>query len=266
MTGRSRKDIYTYKLWHEKSHPLNRLLMLSCLFALMLTGSICTVKAQDSIPEVFRKNIVKINFIPIIPALSGQSQQWVGLEYQNYINSKFSVSLLLNTGIFEDYSYIKYYDFFNQQQGFSYTQMDVITRGYHIIPSAKYYYFLMNQRPGQGLYVGGKVDFNQYFKKSEYFNSGTQEAGNVNYSIFRIGIGSGIGIQYIAFSRLSIDVDLSFFFRILDQSTGSDQLKTPPINAFWKTDDDAFWATVQLMIGYAFGGGNKARKEPVNLQ
>ena len=220
MTGRRRKDINTYKPGKKMSHPLYRLFALLCLFALTLTGGISTVEAQDSIPGVFRKNNIQINFIPLIPALSGQSQQWIGIEYQRYLKPNLSISALLNIGIFEDYTYKKYYDFFNQHQGFSYTQMDVTTRGYHIIPSAKYYYFLMDQRPGQGLYVGGKVDFNQYFKKSEYFDSGTQEAGNVDYSIFRIGLGSCIGIQYVAFSRLSIGVDLSFFFRVLAAGHG----------------------------------------------
>lgn len=234
----------------------------TCLFLIIsLIATSTSLYGQDSIPPVFRKNIIKINFIPLIPLIGGQSQQWVGVEYQRYINNKISVSLLTDVGVFEEYTYKKYYDFFNQNEGFSFTQKDVITRGYHLIPSVKYYALQIESRPGQGLFVGGQVDFNQYFKESELYDARTQEEIKTSSKITRMGIGANAGIHYIAFSRLSIETELSFFFRVFENYAGNEALRTPPINAFWKSDNDAFWMTVQLMIGYAFGGGKQEKNQ-----
>lgn len=229
------------------------------LFCLFFIGGNLQLSGQDSIPDIFRKNIIKINFIPVIPALSGQSQQWVGIEYQRYINTRISVSLLINTGIFEDYNYKKYYDFFNQHQGFSYTQRDVKTTGYDLIPAVNYYFLRSSLKPGQGLFAGGKIDINQYFKKSSTYDSQTGSTNNFQFTQTRIGIGLSAGGQYIAWSRLSLGMDLSLFFRVLENKSMPDQLSIPPINAFWKTDEDTMWATVQIMIGYAFGGGKNKK-------
>jgi len=211
--------------------------------------------SQDSIPDNFRRNILKINVVPVIPALSGQSQQWFGLEYQRFHNKRISFSLILNLGIFEDYTFRKYNDYFNQHEGFSYTQRDVITKGYHLIPSCKYYYLPSNLKQRLGLYVGGHIDFNQYFKNLNLINSESNISEQYQFNTSRMGLGTSTGCQYIAFTRLTIEINLSFFIEVFESSSNNNWGTVPPINAFWISDNNAFWSTVQFMIGYAFGGG-----------
>lgn len=234
---------------------------LPLLLTVLLLFIMAVASAQTTPMPVFRKNLVKINLIPVIPALSGQSQQWAGIEYQRYIMPKLSVSALLNIGLFEDYSFRKYHDFFNQSQGFSYSERTVITRGYHFIPSAQYYFILIRKRPGQGFYAGGNIDFNQYFKNLETYSSLERKSEHSKYRITRLGIGPSAGFQYTFFDRLSFDIELSYYLRIYEHYSIDEELKTPPINAFWKTDEDSMWMTVQFMVGYAFGKHKKTQKK-----
>jgi len=214
------------------------------------------IKSQDT-TSIVRKNIIKINFVPVIPAISGQSQQWIGIEYEWIKNSKLSFAFLSNIGLFEDYSYKKYYDYFNQHQGFSYTQKDIKTKGYHMIPSIRYHFLTSKKKSVQGMYLGGNLDFNQYFKKLSSHNSETDESTTSKLNTTRMGLGISMGAQYLAFSRLSLEVNISFFVEAFEVTSDINQLATPPINAFWKSDTDVFWSTVQIMIGYAFGRGKR---------
>ncbi|MEN8224807.1 MAG: hypothetical protein ABFS05_05550, partial [Bacteroidota bacterium] len=126
-------------------------------------------------------------------------------------NRKISFSLLTNLGIFEDYTFKKYYDYFNQHQGFSYTREDVITRGYHLIPSVKYHIIGLKHKQEAGIFAGGCIDVNQYFKKSSLFDSRTKNTEYSRLNTSRMGLGITLGAQYMAYTRLYLDINISFF-------------------------------------------------------
>ena len=225
------------------------ILLLSCLLA----------EAQNAgSPESnFRNNIIKLNLLPIIPAINGNNQKWIGIEYERFLNQRMSVSAMVDVGLFEDYTFIKYHDFFDENGGFSYTQQKAKTWGYHFIPSFKYYFLITKKKKGQGFYVAGNLDFNQYFKKTEDYQSQYSSYNYTYSSTTRMGAGATLGGQYVVFSRLVVDLNISIFTTLFSINQGEDATTIKPLHAIWTFNNDQSWGTVNLMIGYAFGGGKK---------
>ena len=126
-----------------RNHLKYYLFLLS--FVVFTTGMIF----GQQVPESFRNNILKINVLPVAPLINGHNQKWIGLEYERFLQQKLSLSATLNVGLFEDYTYKKYHDFFEEDQGFSYTQTDVSTRGYHFIPTIRYYFLFTKSKKGR---------------------------------------------------------------------------------------------------------------------
>jgi len=220
---------------------------------------VAMITAQDTGEQQsnFRNNIIKLNAIPIAQAINGHNQKWLGVEYERFIKHNLSVGALVDFGLFEDYTFIKYHDYFDENEGFSYTRKDVVTRGYHFIPSVKFYFLSTKQKKGQGFYISGCLDFNQYFKKSEIYFSQTNSFAYENSSTTRLSAGATLGGQFVAFTRLVIDLNISIYGKLFSVSRGQNNSEIPPLNATWVFNDNKGWSTVNLMIGYAFGGGKK---------
>jgi len=85
------------------------------LLLLLQLLSVQLVAQTTAIPENnFRNNIIKINIIPIAEAISGHNQKWTGIEYERFINPGLSIGAIVNFGLFEDYSFTKYHDYFDE--------------------------------------------------------------------------------------------------------------------------------------------------------
>ncbi len=230
-----------------------------CFFILSFQLTAFPVIAQnnDSSDFIIRNNIIKIDLIPVTQAISGHNQIWTGIEYERYLKVKLSVSVLVNFGLFENYTFTKYHDFFDEEEGFGYTRKEVTTKGYHLIPAVKYYFWISKHKRGQGVYFAGNLGFNQYFKKSTTYFSGSDAYEYQNSSTSRVSIGATVGGQFVAFSRLAIDLNISLFGRLYSSNTGQDGSEIKPLDPIWTFNDDKCWSTVSLAIGYAFGGGKK---------
>jgi hypothetical protein len=219
-----------------------------------LITSIANSQTFDSISK-FRKNLIKLNLLAAGQFSNGHNEKWVGVEYERFINQKMSVALMSDVGLFEDYIFIKYYDFFDEHGGFAYTQKRTKTVGYHLLPSFRYYLWITKSKNGQGIYVSGLLDFNQYFKNSELYHSSSKTYSYTSASTTRLGFGASLGGQYIAFSRLVIDLNISLFARVFDSANQQNASEIEPLNAIWISNENKAWVTVNFMIGYAFGGG-----------
>lgn len=227
-----------------------------CLF--FLCFSLFSKAQTDAIPKPdFRNNFVKLSLLPISQSINGHNQKWFGIEYERFLKQKISISITVDAGLFEDYTFIKYYDFFEEQDGFSYCQTDARTRGYHIIPALKYYFLATKNKKGQGFYLSGALDFSQYFKVTDIYYSATNSTDMFNSSTTRLSIGAFLGGQYVAFSRLAIDLNISIFASLFSVNNGKYSEVIKPLNALWIFDNNTGYSTVNLMIGYAFGGGKR---------
>ncbi len=225
----------------------------SFLTVLLLLGLSVSGFSQSSHAEVQNNNILKINLISLPPLFNNLNQQWLGIEYQRILSKKISISLMSDFGKFEKYTFTKYYNFFDEDEGFYHISEDVIIPGYHIIPSINYYFLSLADKPGQGLFVSGKLDYYHYFMKKEIYNSLTNKTNSSQNSTYRFNIGLGLGAQYIAFNRFSLDLNISVFTKIFSQSSEEHMPELYPENSFWKSENNSSWATINLMLGYKFG-------------
>jgi len=216
---------------------------------------------QTDTIKISRKNIIKINLISLPPLFNNLSQKWIGLEYQRIINEKLSLSLLTDFGIFQDYRFTKYHDFFDENGGFSYTQEDVFIPGYHIIPSINYYFIRSKTKAAQGIYVAGKFDYYHYFMKTDIYHSSTNQTESYKNSTYRFNIGCGLGAQYVVYERFTLDLNVSLFTKLFSKSTSEEVPELYPENSFWRSSDNSSWATVNLMLGYAFGSGKNRKSK-----
>jgi hypothetical protein len=224
---------------------------------LVLLSAVTAIPQSADSTKSFRNNMVKLNLIAVSPLLSGHNEKWIGIEYERFINQKMSFTLTSDVGLFEDYTFTKYHDFFDEYGGFAYTQQTVKTIGYHFLPSFRYYFLTTKKKKGQGLYAAGLLDFNQYFMKSELYHSAENTSGYTSASTTRFGVGASLGGQYIAWSRLVVDLNVSIFAKVFSMTAGQDVAETEPLNAQWVSDENNGWVTVNFMIGYAFGGGKR---------
>jgi hypothetical protein len=217
-----------------------------------------TCGQQENLPpKNFRNNLIKINLLTIAPLINGNNQKWLGFEYERFLKPNMSITGMADFGLFEDYTFTKYYDFFGEDEGFHYTSTHVRTWGYHLIPSFRYYFLATRIKKGQGFYVAGSFDFHQYFRRQEDYLSLTGESLNINSTTSRLSIGASLGGQYVAFSRLAIDLNINIFATMITIYNGDGTAETEPLHATWIFGENQGYGTVNLMIGYAFGGGKR---------
>jgi hypothetical protein len=236
----------------------NRQLHKYIYLTLFVLLSTFTAKPQSAYStKNFRNNLLKLNLVAVAPLFSGHNEKWIGIEYERFINQKMSFALMSDVGLFEDYTFTKYHDFFDEYGGFAYTRQTTKTIGYHFLPSFRYYYLMTKKKKGQGLYVAGLLDFNQYFRKSEFYHSADKTSDYTSSSTTRLGIGASAGGQYIAWSRLVIDLNVSIFAKVFSTINGQDTSEAEPMNAQWSSSENNGWVVVNFMIGYAFGGGKR---------
>jgi len=227
----------------------------------ILSFSVLMMMSQNDTSSISRKNFIKINLISLPPLINNLNQKWIGLEYQRIIDERLSFAVTADFGIFQDYTYIKYHDFFDEDQGFSYTREDVRIPGYHIIPSLRYIFIRPFKKADISIYTAVNLDYYQYFMNKSIYQSFTDQTTTYHNSTIRFNIGGSIGAQYIVFNRFSLDLNISLFTKIYSKSTSDELPELYPENSFWKSNNNSTWATINLMLGYKFGS-NKNHKEP----
>lgn len=240
-----------------KPKQIKLISLLLCFTMLILNSG---AQSQETVQNVFRPNILKINLVPLPPLINNLNQKWIGIEYQRISNQKISYSALLDVGRFQDYNFTKYYDYFDEHQGFRFTREKVLITGFHLIPSLKYYVRSNRERKGQGIYVSVNIDYYHYFRKTAFFDSATNQTDEAQDQSARFNIGSTLGAQYLAFNRLAVEVNISIFTKLFTTSSAPTNPEIYPLNAFWRTANNASWATINIMIGYAFGSGKTTKR------
>ncbi|HEY9113997.1 MAG TPA: hypothetical protein VIN10_04810, partial [Bacteroidales bacterium] len=144
-----------------------------------------------------------------------------------------------------------------EYDGYSYVKQDFRTWGFHFIPYCKYYFLITNSKKGQGVYVGGNIDFNYYLRNSSTYISSSNETEYDKLSTTRFAMGGLLGGQYIAFSRLVIDANVNFFGKLFSINGNQAKEEIQPLNATWVSENNNAWLTFNVMIGYSFGGGKR---------
>ncbi len=220
---------------------------------LLIIGMWCNhLYAQDSKPRAY-KNTVVLDVVPFYYDFFDYRQQIrLGIDYTRQFQPRWFLSTALDVGLFDDYTYIKYYDFFNQNQGFYSITQDASISGFHLLPSYNYYFFQSKRKQGQGFYGGGVLDMNYYRKKLQSTNSQTQESNSDVVHQFRTGLGVDLGVKYFMGHHFFAEVRSMFFCKAFLYNSNKNTNKIMSLNSQWTSNNRNFWLLTSVQFGYAF--------------
>lgn len=226
--------------------------VLQIQLILLLFEIVPLISAAQDAPEI-KKNVVKLDIIPLYyNFFDYRKQRRVGIEYEREIKRASFLGCYLDLGLYDDYSYTKYYDFFNQAQGIHYIKQDVVIKCIHILPS--YMESATNDRDKNGfmLKMGCVGDFQCYHKDISIRNSLMNETSHLKYNQYRIGVGPGASLYYPLNGRISLEVRTSFIVEFFVKSTAENVSEIRPLDAQWAEKNYTGWWISNIKIGYAF--------------
>jgi hypothetical protein len=212
----------------------------------------CNVWAHEKQDTLLYKNAIKFDFVPVLYDVAYYHQLRVGLEYERNINPNTFVSCNVDAGIYNEYSFTKYYDFFNQNQGLYYVQQNVLVKGFHILPAYNYYMLQSKRKLNQGVYAGVILDFHYYNKALDTFNSHTSEKANEKYFQTKLGMGFCIGAKYDFTKHFFAELKTTFLVKLFKYTSAENKNEISPLNAQWVDSKTKVWWVSNVMIGYAF--------------
>ena len=228
---------------------------INFLFVLLLISNSLWSQNEDipSAPEdLSRKYCIKLRVISSAQLVFNYNKQIIGLELERKLKENASMIVDLDFGYFDNYYFVKYYDFFQNIPELPYTKTSVKTTGFHIAPNYRYYILKLNNQDLTGFHIGGAMDLHYYNTDINYFDSRTNEAYSNNYSSMRIGIGGVGGFQLMIKSRFVVDLSGSLYYSPISFTSNKD-INTGSKNSIWLSENNQFWAVFRLKIGYAFG-------------
>lgn len=199
------------------------------------------------------KNAIKLDLFPLYyDFFDYRDQIRAGIEYERKINYRSFAALYMDIGVFDDYTFIKYYDFFNQNQGMYSVEQKAIIKGIHIQPSYNYIFFRSKKKPNHGVFAGSIIDFHCYKKNLETYNSQTSEKSNYRYNQLKMGLGLHMGAKYAFNRHFFAEVKTSLYVKIYYHISVQFVNPVMPLNAQWTDSKYNFWWVSNLKIGYAF--------------
>jgi hypothetical protein len=211
------------------------------------------IRAQENTSTHLFKNTVKIDLLPYYyDFFDVRKQIRIALENERYLTLRSSVAAYCDAGLFDDYFFIKYYDFFSQGPGFYSVTQKIKIRGVHFQPSYNYYLFLSRTRPNRGIFIGGTFDIQYYRKNIKMDNSLTGENTSFNYFQARLGGGLHAGGKYNFGSHFYAEIKTCLFAKILQKVSMDEMDPLKPLNAQWSDKNYDFWWVSNIKIGYAF--------------
>ncbi len=232
----------------QKLFPIKYLTTLIIVF-----GFFCPSFSQVKPDSLIHKNFVKIDLAPLYYDLfDNRVQIRTGVEYERYVFNHSSISCYLDMGLYDKYKFIKYYNFFNENQGMYSIQQNISIIGFHLIPGYNYYFFNSRKKANRCFYAGALMDFSYYQKEFEYFNSQTSEKYSDSYNQKKTGIGLGIGYKNQYGKHLFVELKTSLLTRIFNYISATGRTSIKSLDAQWTSTNYNFWWITNLKIGYAF--------------
>jgi len=222
------------------------------LIFIIIFGTRIAAFTQEHSDSLANKNSVKLDLIPFYHVLfDNRVQLRIGLEYERYVFTRSSVSCYLDIGLYDKYNFIKYYDFFNQNQGMYSIQEEVSIAGFHLLPSYNYYFHGAGKKKGERYFFGAITDVGYYHKNMHNYNTLTLDSHAATYNQTKLGMGLSLGFKNNYGNHIFLELKTSLLTKLYNSTTsGLNQIKS--LDAQWTSTDYNFWWISNLKIGYAF--------------
>lgn len=199
------------------------------------------------------KNYIAIDVLPLYyDFFDYRKQIRIGVDYARQFKTHWFASVAIDCGLFDDYTFTKYHDFFNQNTGYYYEKQEVRITGFHILPSGNYFFWQSKSKPGQGMYCGALLDLNFYRKNLDTYNSQTLESSSDIIRQFKTGVGVSLGGKCYMGHHFFAEIKTSIFGKIIFTTSNKNSNAIKSINSHWTSGDNNFWWVSNLKLGYAF--------------
>ncbi len=209
--------------------------------------------SQEKTDSLLKTNCIKFDIIPLYNNFfDTRVQIRIGTEYEKYVCEKSALSVYIDGGLYDKYKFIKYYDFFNQQQGLYSIEQDISIVGVHIIPSYNYYFYTFKNHPNEKLFLSTLLDYGYYYKKLDYYNSQTKDSYYDSYNQNKLGVGLGLGYKNQFSKHFLIELKTSFFAKVFNSISNDERIQIKSLDAQWTSTNYNFWWISNLEIGYVF--------------
>lgn len=231
---------------------MNKILFAFIIFMLFLMTFSGESKAEGK-DTVMNNYAFKVDLVPLyFDFFDYRKQIRAGIDFEMKVTKRSFVSLYWDMGLYDDYKFTKYYNFFNQGTGFYSEDQRINIRGFHFMPSYIYYFWRSKVKLNQGMYAGAIVDFNYYRKNLETYNSQSGESSSGMKHQVRMGAGLSLGGKYYFGSHFFAEIKTSFLAKIFELSSQTYVPLIKPVNAQWVDKKNNFWWVSNLNFGYAF--------------
>lgn len=209
--------------------------------------------SQENKDSIYLKNSLKIDLLSMYNTFfDNKVQIRIGAEYEKLIQKNSSISCYLDIGVYDKYNFIKYYNFFNENQGMYSVKQNVTVKGFHLLPAYNYFFYNSKKNNERYAFVSAMLDFSCYKKNFSYLNSQTLETDKNSYNQKRTGIGLGLGVKNNLGKHFSIELKTAFFTKIFVYISNIDKQTIRPMNSQWNSQNLNFWWINNLKIGYVF--------------
>ncbi|NVO03930.1 MAG: hypothetical protein HXX09_14630 [Bacteroidetes bacterium] len=237
-----------------RDNMINTQILIKLVSILTIIFSLSnSVFSQEKNDSLICKNAVKFDFVPLYyDIFDNRVQLRFGLEYEKYISKKYSLGCYLDIGLYDKYSFIKYYDFFNSNLGMYSIKQDVMIYGFHLLPEFNYYLYTSKRNSKRSFFVGAMLDFGFNKKNLDYFNSQTQSSSHDKYSQTNLGGGVSLGMKNYLGKHFFAELKTSGFIKIFNWVSEENRIPMISLDAQWTSKDYKYWWISNIKIGYAF--------------
>lgn len=225
--------------------------MYAAAVFLMLNGmSAHIARATDSLQGIHR---IKADLLPYHALFLGRKQVRAAIEYQYLGAGRSSFSMHIDAGMYDDYTFFKYYDFFNQDQGLHYHRQDIRIYGFHLMPA-------WNFLPGKPaasrrvrFFMGMAADISCYEKKLRFYNSLTEDRYRSTDRQVRFGAGPHLGITCRLRKKVHVELKATCAGKLLTLRSDASMKSILPFKAVWFDNGQHIWLIPQLSLCYDLG-------------
>lgn len=223
------------------------------LTALFVITRFLIAFSQEKTDSLIRPNAIKLDLVPFYHVFfDNRVQIRTGIEYERTLSKKSGIAVYLDIGLYDKYEFIKYYDFFSQNQGLYSIRQDVSIVGFHLLPSYNYYFHLFKKYPQERLFLSLVSDLGYYHKKTEQHNTLTSENQTTSFDQTKIGSGLGVGFKNQYGPHIFIELKTILIARLYNHLSANGQNSIKSLDAQWTSPNYKLWWISNIKIGYAF--------------
>jgi hypothetical protein len=198
------------------------------------------------------KSCIKLNVLSLYNVIFDSKKEIrAGVEFERKINENCSSFHHLDAGLYDQYDFYKYYDFFNEEGGLHYTRQHVTSYGVNLIQGVNYRLPILKKSKRFSYFVSSLIDLHYYWKELKTTNSINDYLIQDSYHQFSGGIGLGIGAKYKISKHFLLEANTNMTATLFSFFNKNEN-KIAVLDAQWQTANYKLWGISHIQLCYAF--------------